>query len=135
MNAPSKSLQERVDELHGRVLDLEAEIRDMNSRQRRVAPPAGTFNPIMREPDPNSRWGQPVQDIPADRWSQMPPANYVGPHPITLPWRVGRKLGRTIYQMVGDQPSDDDVCIGMMDTAELARWVVNAVNHGWRPAR
>jgi hypothetical protein len=31
-------------------------------------------------------------------------------------WRVGRKLGRTIYK--------DDVCIGMVDTPELAEEIV-----------
>lgn len=36
------------------------------------------------------------------------------------PWRVGRKVGRTIYQ--------GDTLIGMMDTPELARRVVDAVN-------
>lgn len=41
-------------------------------------------------------------------------------------WRVGRKVGRTLYAMVGDEPSDDDQLIGMMDTPELARSVVTA---------
>lgn len=35
-------------------------------------------------------------------------------------WRVGRKVGRTVYQ--------DDELIGVMDTAELAEKVVRAVN-------
>jgi len=37
-----------------------------------------------------------------------------------LPWRTGRKVGRTIYAVTGQEPSDDDVLIGMMDTPELA---------------
>ena len=37
------------------------------------------------------------------------------------PWRVGRKVQRTIYDA-------DDVLIGLMDTPELARRVVEAVN-------
>lgn len=46
----------------------------------------------------------------------------------TLPWRVGRKLGRTIYAM-GDQDDEGDgVLIGVMDTAELAREAVEAHN-------
>jgi hypothetical protein len=40
--------------------------------------------------------------------------------PAWLPWRTERKLGRTIYAQVGYEPSEDDVLIGMMDTAELA---------------
>lgn len=43
-------------------------------------------------------------------------------------WRTGRKLGRTIYAMVSPEPSDDDVLIGLMDTAELAAHVVEAHN-------
>lgn len=36
------------------------------------------------------------------------------------PWRVGRKLGRTLY--IGDE------CIGMVDTPELATSIVAAMN-------
>jgi hypothetical protein len=43
-------------------------------------------------------------------------------------WRVGRKVGRTIYRQLGDQPSDDDPLIGVMDTPEDAFLVVSAVN-------
>ncbi len=43
-------------------------------------------------------------------------------------WRVGRKVGRTIYRMVGTEPSDDDELVGMMDTAELAKQFVDAKN-------
>jgi hypothetical protein len=35
-------------------------------------------------------------------------------------WRVGRKLGRTLYC--------DDVCVGMVDTPELAAEIVAAMN-------
>lgn len=34
-------------------------------------------------------------------------------------WRVGRKLGRTLYL--------DDVCVGMVDTPELAERIVRAM--------
>lgn len=43
-------------------------------------------------------------------------------------WRVGRKVGRTIYVQVGDQPSDNDPLIGVMDTPDLAAIVVRSVN-------
>lgn len=43
-------------------------------------------------------------------------------------WRAGRKVGRTIYAMVGDTPSDDDELIGMMDTQEIALAAVYAHN-------
>lgn len=43
-------------------------------------------------------------------------------------WRTGRKLGRTIYAQHGPAPSDDDVLLGMMDTALLASAVVDDHN-------
>ena len=42
------------------------------------------------------------------------------PDLLALPWRAGRKVGRTIYAMAGGEASDDDVLIGMMDSPELA---------------
>lgn len=47
-----------------------------------------------------------------------------------MTWRTGRKVGRTIYAQVGTEPSDADNLIGVMDTSELARAVVAAVNKG-----
>jgi ATP-dependent Clp protease ATP-binding subunit ClpA len=55
-----------------------------------------------------------------------------------LPWRVGRQEGRTvrtIFQQIGPEPSDDDVLIGVMDTPELAREVVDARNSSRPPLR
>ena len=43
-------------------------------------------------------------------------------------WRVGRKLGRTIYEVVGEDPSDDDVFLGLMETRDLAWQVVTGHN-------
>lgn len=45
------------------------------------------------------------------------------------PWRVGRKLGRTIYAQAGSEPSDDDEFLGLMDSEEIAATVVDAVNY------
>jgi hypothetical protein len=45
------------------------------------------------------------------------------------PWRQGRKVGRNLYAQVSDDPSDDDIIIGQMDTAGLAAVVVLAHNH------
>lgn len=39
-------------------------------------------------------------------------------------WRVGRKVGRTIYEQYGREPSDADPLIGVMDTPLLARMAV-----------
>jgi hypothetical protein len=47
---------------------------------------------------------------------------------LLRPWRTGRRVGRNIYAQVGDDPSDDDVIIGQMDTAELAQGAVDSHN-------
>ena len=43
-------------------------------------------------------------------------------------WRVGRKVGRTLYAQMASEPSDGDLLIGMMDTRELAHIVVQSHN-------
>jgi hypothetical protein len=48
--------------------------------------------------------------------------------PNWLPWRTGRKVGRTLYAQIGNVPSDDDVLIGVMDTPELADEAAKAHN-------
>jgi hypothetical protein len=42
--------------------------------------------------------------------------------------RLGRKLGRTIYVQHGDEPSDEDILVGMMDTEIWAATLVEAYN-------
>lgn len=44
------------------------------------------------------------------------------------PWRTGRKLGRTVYAVIGNEPSDGDLFIGIMDTPKLAAMVVEQHN-------
>lgn len=44
------------------------------------------------------------------------------------PWRVDRKVRRTIYAQFGDEASDADPLIGVMDTAVLALAAVKAHN-------
>lgn len=43
-------------------------------------------------------------------------------------YRVGRKVGRTIYRQSEYDPSDDDELVGMMDSRELAKLAVDAMN-------
>jgi hypothetical protein len=43
-------------------------------------------------------------------------------------WRVGQKVGRTIYAQPGEESSEWDELIGIMDTPELARAAVEAHN-------
>jgi hypothetical protein len=50
------------------------------------------------------------------------------PELADLPWRWGRKVGRTIYAQLGPEPSDDDTLIGTMDTDVLAAVAVAAHN-------
>ncbi|MGH2936921.1 MAG: hypothetical protein ACRDPE_02245 [Solirubrobacterales bacterium] len=44
-----------------------------------------------------------------------------------LRWRVGRKLGRTLYKQEGLEPTDEDRFLGLMESAELAEMVVEAM--------
>lgn len=45
---------------------------------------------------------------------------------LNQPWRIGRKVGRTIYTAPPD--SEDGELIGVMDTPELASEAVDAHN-------
>lgn len=49
-------------------------------------------------------------------------------NPLKLRWRVGRKLGRTIYAMLGEQPSEDDLLLGVMDEEYMAQHIVDIHN-------
>lgn len=49
-------------------------------------------------------------------------------------WRVGRKVGRTIYAQLGTEPTDDDPLIGIFDTIELAAAAVEVHNLSLRPS-
>jgi len=51
-----------------------------------------------------------------------------GPDLLSLPWRTGRHLGRTIYARLGPEASGEDPVLGMMDTRELAEEAVRAHN-------
>lgn len=42
-------------------------------------------------------------------------------------WRTGRKIGKNIYAIVGDQPSDDDIDIGRMNNESIA--AIAVLNH------
>lgn len=56
-------------------------------------------------------------------------ASMGGAHYEDFTWRVGRKVGRTIYAVVGKQMANDsDVLVGVMDTPELAAAAVEAHN-------
>ena len=42
--------------------------------------------------------------------------------------RQGRKVGRTLYIQAGDEPSDKDILIGIVDTPWWAKHIVECVN-------
>lgn len=47
------------------------------------------------------------------------------------PFRTGRRNARNLYKQLGDEPSTADQPIGMLDTPEIARFAVAAMNaHG-----
>lgn len=39
-------------------------------------------------------------------------------------WRTGRRVGRCIHAMVGPDPSESDVLIGVFDSPELSERIV-----------
>lgn len=45
-----------------------------------------------------------------------------------LPWRTGRRVGRTLYAQIGPDPSDGDVLIGVLDYPRLAAEVADTHN-------
>jgi len=52
--------------------------------------------------------------------SKRPSIRYVPP-PGTTPWRVGTKVGRTLYDCEGR-------LVGVVDSPDMARMVVEAIN-------
>jgi hypothetical protein len=47
---------------------------------------------------------------------------------VSVIYRVGRKVRRTIYRQNGPEPSDTDPLVGVMDTPELAAAAVAGLN-------
>lgn len=43
-------------------------------------------------------------------------------------YRTGRKVGRTIYRQLGDEPADDDRLVGVMDSIPMAEAAVAGLN-------
>lgn len=48
---------------------------------------------------------------------------------MTAYYRTSRRNRRVVYRQHHDQPADDDVMVGVMDTPELAEVVVAALNY------
>jgi hypothetical protein len=42
--------------------------------------------------------------------------------------RTGRRNSRNIYAQFGDEPSNDDVCIGFFVDGDLAKWLCREGN-------
>jgi hypothetical protein len=47
---------------------------------------------------------------------------------LTMRFRTGRKVGRTIYMQRGPEPRDSDELCGVMDSPNLAKMFVDAMN-------
>jgi hypothetical protein len=45
--------------------------------------------------------------------------------------RPGRKNPRTLYLQVGDQPSDDDPCVGFMVDSDTAKIISKGLTSPW----
>jgi hypothetical protein len=43
---------------------------------------------------------------------------------MTYRWRTGRRNGRVLYALIGDEPSDDDIMIAAVDAPEIAHLIV-----------
>lgn len=41
--------------------------------------------------------------------------------------RQGRSIGRTLYAQRGEEPSNTDLCIGIVDSPQLAAKIVHAM--------
>lgn len=39
---------------------------------------------------------------------------------VGMRWRTGRKIGKNVYAIVGNEPSDDDIDIGRFDDPKVA---------------
>lgn len=50
-------------------------------------------------------------------------------------WRVGRKLGRTLYAETGGDDRAADTVLGMLDSTELAEHIVTLHNTFWSRER
>lgn len=85
--------------------------RDLDER----CPRCGSPDPARH---PATQWEGEVQPCPHP-WHE--PTDAEEAVTDVRPWRVGRSVGRTLYDA-------DDQLIGLMDTPELARAVVEAVN-------
>lgn len=48
--------------------------------------------------------------------------------PATMRWRVGRRVGRTVYAVPWEDDNDEGWLIGLMDTPALATAAVYAHN-------
>jgi hypothetical protein len=82
-----------------------------------AAPPAGLSAPV------------PAGNAPAV------PEEADGQQATEGPYRVGRKVGRTIYRMAGNEPSDADELVGVMDSPALAAFAVRGMNAETRGGR
>lgn len=62
-----------------------------------------------------------------------PMAEYLFPATIlTHEWRQGRRVGRCIHMMVGANPSEEDILIGVFDDPALAEHIVALHNSAQR---
>jgi hypothetical protein len=120
---------DEAEDLYHKLEAAEARERALRERLERVMYRCKCFPTGTRQMD----WSaarEICDECKADRALLREAANPVVKNEATAqaeprkPWRVGRKVGRTVYEGAGD----DGKLIGVMDTRELAALVVESVN-------
>lgn len=117
-------------------------------------PPLGAI--VRREPDDGRRWKRTDvgNDFDWELWARRTDGRHDGyprrswtdliiEHEMLMVveddlvpagqiWRVGSKLGRTVYRQTGAEPHRDDQFLGIFDSADNARMVCELVNRSSR---
>lgn len=78
---------------------------------------------VIRQPNITAPIGVTHDDDPGVEITGIQPVRY----------RTGRKLGRTVYAQRLDEPRDDDLLVGTMETPYMADLVVELLNDYWVP--
>lgn len=106
----------------------------MSARLDRCSVCGGLRSPIHRHKHERPDWKPSHDDFEGalegyNDEEHIPAAKVdAGFYPLQNLWRVGRRVGRTIYAQIGAEPSDDDPLIGVMDTPGLAHEAATAHN-------
>jgi len=114
-NWPVTRIPDFVDRMDSLVADLGQVVRRIDTRQKAAQDPTKE----QRPPVPAAGTAGPTAGVGEQRAAVG--ADPASPAPAPeVRWRVGRKVGRTVYR--------DGVLVGVLDTPELAAQAVAALN-------